>query len=65
MFIIVSVIFIMICILFVDLGKLSILNTKRNAMFLFAFLGVKIIDFKFFFSAVLPCYKDLDCRVPS
>ena len=43
-----------------------ILSTKRNAMFLFAFLGVKIIDFKnCFISAVLPCYKDLDCTVPS
>ena len=43
-----------------------ILSTKRNAMFLFAFLGVKIIDFKnYFISALWPCYKDLDCIVPS
>ena len=42
------------------------LSTKRKAMFLFAFLGVKIIDFKnCFISAVSPCYKDLDCTVPS
>ena len=49
-----------------------ILSTKRNAMFLFAFFffwgggGVKFIDFKNnFISAVLPCYKYLDCIVPS
>ena len=44
----------------------NILSTKRNAMFLFAFLEVKIIDFKNnFISAVLHCYKDLDCIVLS
>ena len=43
-----------------------ILSTKRNAMFLFAFLGVKNIDFKNCFnSVVLPSNKDLDCIVSS
>ena len=41
-----------------------ILSTKRNAMFLFAIFGVKIIDFKHCFnSVVLPSNKDLDCIV--
>ena len=45
---------------------ISILSTKRNVMFLFAIWGVKIIDLKnCLISAVLPCYKDLDCTVPS
>ena len=44
----------------------NILSTKRNAMFLFAILGVKIIDFKNCFnSVVLPSNKDLDCIVSS
>ena len=43
-----------------------ILNTKRNAMVLFAILGVKIIDFKNCFnSVVLPSDKDFDCIVSS
>ena len=38
----------------------DILSTKRNAMFLFAFLGLKIIEFKNCFnSVVLPSSKDL------
>ena len=42
----------------------NILSTKRNAMFLFAILVVKIIDFKnCFYSVVLPSNKDLDCIV--
>ena len=45
---------------------LSILSTKRNAMFLFAILGLKVIDFKKCFnSVVLPSNKDLDCIVSS
>ena len=44
----------------------SILSTKRNAMFSFAFLGLKIIDFKNCFnSVILPSNKDLDCIVSS
>ena len=43
-----------------------ILSTKRNAMFLFAIVGSKIIDFKNCFnSVVLPSNKDLDCIVSS
>ena len=43
-----------------------ILSTKRNAMFLFAIFGVKIIDFKNCFNAmVLPSNKDLDSIVSS
>ena len=39
-----------------------ILSTKRNAMFLFAILGLKVINFKNCFnSVVLPSNKDLDC----
>ena len=44
----------------------DILSTKRNAMFLFAFYGVKIIDFKNCFnSVVLPSNKSLDSIVSS
>ena len=43
-----------------------ILSTKRNAMFLFAILGMKIINFKSCFnSVVLPTNQDLECRVSS
>ena len=43
-----------------------ILSIKRNAMFLFAILGLKIVDFKTCFnSVVLPSNKDLDCIVSS
>ena len=46
--------------------KDNILSTKRNAMFLFAILGVKNIDFKKCFnSVVLPSNKGLDCIVSS
>ena len=46
--------------------KNNILSTKRNAMFSFAFLGLKIIDFKQCFnSVILPSNKDLDCIVSS
>ena len=39
----------------------NILSTKRNAMFLFAILGLKVIDFKNGFnSVVLPSNKALD-----
>ena len=45
---------------------LCILSTKRNAIFLFAFLGAKIIDFNNCFnSVVLASNKDLDCIISS
>ena len=49
------------------LHYVNILNTKKkHNVFICIFLVVKIIDFKNnFISAVLPCYKDLDCIFPS
>ena len=47
-------------------NRTYILSTKRNAMFLFAIFGLKIIDFKNCFnSVVLPSNKDIDCIVSS
>ena len=46
--------------------KRAVLSAKRNAMFLFAILGVKIIDLKKRFnSVVLPSNKDIECIVSS
>ena len=42
------------------------LEQKETQCFYLHFWGVKIIDFKnCFISVVMPCYKDLDCTVPS
>ena len=48
------------------LSNIYILSTKRNAMFLFAILGLKLTDFKNCInSVILPSNKDLDCIVSS
>ena len=46
--------------------SLIYLVQKETQCFYLPFWRVKIIDFKNnFISAILPCYKDLDCIVPS
>ena len=46
-------------------GKIYLVE-EETLCFNMHFWGLKNIDFKnYFISAVLPCYKDLDCIVPS
>ena len=46
-------------------GKIYLVQEETQCFYLH-FWWLKNIDFKnYFISAVLPCYKDLDCIVPS